>query len=157
MLHPGMSPSRIRKTAAARDAMPPPTRKTLVLAGSDLTPRDLGVLVILIESEEAQELFTDLMALYPDNANSFPDYQPHTTLAYLKKGAADKYIEKFFDSFVDSPVPIKHIEFENNGDISVFDPNTAQVKKIITATDLLTKKEAAIEPKTAYQRWLAGE
>jgi 2'-5' RNA ligase len=115
------------------------------------------VLVILIESEEAQELFSDLMALYPDNANSFPDYQPHTTLAYLKKGMADKYIEKYFDSFVDGPVPIKHLEFENNGDIAVFDPNSAQLKKTITAADLLTRKEAVLEPKTAYQRWLSGD
>jgi hypothetical protein len=115
------------------------------------------VLVILIESEEAQELFTDLMAMYPDNANSFPDYQPHTTLAYLKKGMADKYIEKFFDSFVDSPVPIKHLEFENNGDIVVFDPNSAQMKKVITAAELLTKKRAELEPKTAYERWVSGD
>ncbi len=37
MLQSGTSPLRIRKTAADRDAIPPPMRKTLVLVGSDLT------------------------------------------------------------------------------------------------------------------------
>lgn len=40
---------------------------------------------------------------YP-NSNSFPDYKPHVTIAYLKPGKANGYIEKFKD--------IKDIEVE---------------------------------------------
>jgi len=40
---------------------------------------------------------------YP-NSNSFPDYKPHVTIAYLKPGTAKKYIEMFKD--------IKDIEVE---------------------------------------------
>lgn len=87
------------------------------------------VLIIEIDSPEAHELFADLMQLYPDNANSFPDYHPHTCLAYMQKGKADKYIEKFGDAFVDPEVPIHHLEFEFNGEITEFDPNSAQVEK----------------------------
>ena len=38
------------------------------------------------------------------NSNSFPDYKPHVTIAYLKPGKAKEYIEKFKD--------IKDIEVE---------------------------------------------
>lgn len=45
---------------------------------------------------------TDLNKLNKDfskfpNTNKFPDYHPHCTIAYLKKGTAEKYIKKAND------------------------------------------------------------
>lgn len=36
------------------------------------------------------------LAKFP-HTNSFPDYVPHVTIAYLKKGTGEKYIQKFKD------------------------------------------------------------
>lgn len=61
---------------------------------------DYEVLIIkAVKSPELQALFDYLNEIYPDNANSFPDYVPHTTLAYVKKGTADKYIEAYPNKF----------------------------------------------------------
>lgn len=86
------------------------------------------VLIIEIDSPEAHELFADLNQLYQDNANSYPDYHPHTCLAYVKRGTADKYIEEFGEAFIDPSVPIHHLEFEFNDEITEFDPNSAQAE-----------------------------
>jgi 2'-5' RNA ligase len=36
------------------------------------------------------------LSVYP-HSNSFPDYHPHCTIAYLKSGTADKYIKEMKD------------------------------------------------------------
>lgn len=87
------------------------------------------VLFIEIDSPEAHELFADLTQFYPDNANKFPQYHPHTCLAYMQKGKADKYIEEYSEAFVDPAVPIHHLEFEFNGEITEFDPATASAEE----------------------------
>ena len=84
------------------------------------------VLIIKIESKECEELFADLNNLYPDNANSYPDYKPHTALAYVQRGKADSYIEEYGEAFVDPSVQISKIEFEFNGEVTQFDPMSAQ-------------------------------
>lgn len=83
------------------------------------------VLIIRVESPEGEELFHDFNNIYPDNANSYPDYEPHTTLAYVQKGKADKYIDKYGDIFVDDSVEINRIRFDFNGAATDFDPATA--------------------------------
>lgn len=80
------------------------------------------VLFIAIESDEAAELFRDFNQLYPDNANSHPNYKPHTTLAYLQKGMADKYIEQFGSAFVEQGVKIQWIRFAYNDNLQDFCP-----------------------------------
>jgi 2'-5' RNA ligase len=89
---------------------------------------DHDVLIIEIESEEAAELFRDFNNIYPDNTNSYPDYKAHTTLAYVKKGKADPYIEKFGEAFADPSVAIQWIRFDFNGREVDFDPSTGEVK-----------------------------
>lgn len=79
---------------------------------SDTNPYD--VLIIKVEkSQELQDLFDYCNETYPDNANSFPDYVPHTTIAYVKKGKASKYIDKFKDKFKGNK-DIDAIEFAFN-------------------------------------------
>lgn len=80
------------------------------------------VLLIKIQSEDLAELFRDFNQLYPDNANSYPNYIPHTTLAYLKKGMADKYIETFNSAFVEEGVELQWIRFDHNGNFLDFCP-----------------------------------
>lgn len=58
-------------------------------------PEDKPYDVLLIKVEPVPELvavFDFLNSIYPENANSFPDYVPHTTLAYVKKGTIQKYL-----------------------------------------------------------------
>jgi 2'-5' RNA ligase len=86
------------------------------------------VLVIKIESPEAHELFRDFNNIFPDNANSFPNFIPHTTLAYLQKGKADKYIEQFGEAFIEEAVDIEHIRFAFNEETTNFDPATGEIQ-----------------------------
>lgn len=88
---------------------------------------DYDVLLIQIKSQAAQELFTDFNNIYPDNANSYPNYVPHTTLAYLKKGAADSYIQTYGEAFQDPQVAIKWIRFSYNENQTDFLPATGEV------------------------------
>lgn len=84
------------------------------------------VLIIKIDSPAGQELFKDFNNIYPDSMNSYPEYIPHTTLAYLKKGTADKYIEEFSQAFVDGSVPIQWIRFSFNDDNTDFHPASGE-------------------------------
>ena len=79
---------------------------------SESNPFD--VLIIKVEkSQELQDLYDYCNETYPDNANSFPDYVPHTTIAYVKKGKAGKYIEQFKDQFTGIQ-EVEYIEFAFN-------------------------------------------
>lgn len=51
---------------------------------------DYDVLKVDIEGEDLRSLNTKLSKL--PNENSFPDYKPHMTIAYLKKGEGKKYV-----------------------------------------------------------------
>lgn len=53
------------------------------------------VLKFDIDSKDLGEL-NKTFAEYP-NTNKFPDYHPHMTIGYLKKGKADEYIKKLKD------------------------------------------------------------
>lgn len=88
---------------------------------------DYDVLIIEVKSEVAETLHHDFCNLYPDNADSHPVYQPHTTLAYLKKGLADKYIKKYGTAFQEMQVPIKWIRFDYNGNPVNFFPATGDL------------------------------
>jgi hypothetical protein len=86
---------------------------------SKFVPEDQPYEVLIIKAEkspELQSLFNYLNETYPDNANSFPDYVPHTTIAYVKKGTADKYIEAYPKKFKQE-VTDYVFEFEFNGKI----------------------------------------
>lgn len=83
---------------------------------SKFVPADQPYEVLIIKAEkspELQALFNYITKIYPDNTNSFPDYVPHTTIAYVKKGAADKYIEAYSNKFKQE-VTDYHFEFEFN-------------------------------------------
>jgi hypothetical protein len=86
---------------------------------SKFSPENEPYEVLIIKAEktpELQSLFEYLNETYPDNANSFPDYVPHTTIAYVKKGTADKYIDAYPDKFKQK-VTDYVFEFEFNGKI----------------------------------------
>lgn len=53
------------------------------------------VLKFEIISEELHRLREESIKLFP-NTQTFPNYKPHCTIAYLKRGAADKYINSDF-------------------------------------------------------------
>lgn len=95
---------------------------------SKFEAKEWDVLIIRVESSEGVELFRDFNNIYPDNANSFPDYEPHTTLAYVQKGRADKYIEKYGDIFIDDAVEISEIRFDFNGSVTNFNPVSGELK-----------------------------
>lgn len=52
--------------------------------------------VSVIPSEELLKLRADIVNKLSVTL-TFPDFNPHITLAYLKKGTADKYLERFCD------------------------------------------------------------
>lgn len=95
---------------------------------SKFEAEDHDVLIVQVESPEAQELFRDFNNIFPDNVNSWPDYRPHTTLAYLKKGMADKYIQEFGEAFVDETVPIRWIRFAFNDQETDFWPTSGELR-----------------------------
>ena len=55
-----------------------------------LSDKPYDVLKIPVISADIHKLH-ELIKLCTDNTVSFPDYHPHLTLAYVKKGAGDKY------------------------------------------------------------------
>jgi hypothetical protein len=54
-------------------------------------PEDYDVLKIDVDSPELHRLHY-LMEKELPNENKYPQYKPHVTIAYLKKGAAEKYV-----------------------------------------------------------------
>lgn len=52
--------------------------------------KDYDVLKVDVDSPQLHKLNGDLQKL--PNEQTFPDYHPHLTLAYLKKGEGDKYV-----------------------------------------------------------------
>lgn len=55
--------------------------------------KDYDVLKFELKSNELTKL-NKLLKKLPFTSN-FPDYKPHMTIAYLKKGCSDKYLEEF--------------------------------------------------------------
>jgi len=55
-------------------------------------PSDYDVLKFGVESEDMNKLNKQLKKL--PHTNSFPDYNPHCTIAYIKKGLGEKYVKK---------------------------------------------------------------
>lgn len=81
---------------------------------------EFDVLKINVDCDALKKAFDAMNKLYPDNANSFSNYSPHSTIAYLKKGKADKYIQKYSSKFIISKVPLEAFEFEFNENIYDF-------------------------------------
>jgi 2'-5' RNA ligase len=49
------------------------------------------------------------------HTSSFPDYHPHATIAYLKSGMGDKYIEKFKDlEYMAEPTVVEYSKAEGD-------------------------------------------
>jgi len=60
------------------------------------------VLKFDVESEDLQELNKKFKSL--PHTSTFPEYHPHVTIAYMKKGTCDKYIKKLNDK---EPIKVK--------------------------------------------------
>ena len=84
------------------------------------------VLIVKIKKTTViQDLFDYINEVYPDNDNSFPTYEPHTTIAYVKKGMADSYIESYGEWFTEE-APIRAIQFAFNNHKWDFDPKSGE-------------------------------
>jgi hypothetical protein len=71
------------------------------------TSPDYDVLKFDIKSDKKnptilQKINKELSKL--PNTNKFPDYHPHMTVAYIKKGIGQKYVDKFKDQEFDLPI-----------------------------------------------------
>lgn len=66
-----------------------------VLNISKFENEKFDVLKFAVESASLDKM-NEIMTFYP-HTNSFPDYNQHVTIAYLKKGTADKYLKELSD------------------------------------------------------------
>lgn len=84
------------------------------------------VLKFDVESEELftmNKIFTEMFEYTTD----YPDYHPHVTIAYLKKGTAKKYVDKF-DELINveglSEIRIKEYTYSSNKKKYIIDVNS---------------------------------
>ncbi len=52
---------------------------------------DQDVVIFAVESDDLTRLRDELDKAIPDNANTWPEYKPHMTIAYVAPGAGEKY------------------------------------------------------------------
>jgi len=74
------------------------------------TNKEFDVVKIEVESPELRKL-NKLLSDKCENSNSYPDYHPHVTIAYVKKGNAKKYIGN--KSFVGKTFKATEITFSS--------------------------------------------
>jgi hypothetical protein len=60
--------------------------------------KEYEVLVLEIKKDKFLERVNELLKELP-NTNEYPDYTPHITIAYLKKGTAEKYLSSNISGF----------------------------------------------------------
>jgi len=66
--------------------------------------KDYDVLKFNIDSKKLHEL--NRLAKSLPNTNEYPEYKPHMTIAYLKKGTGQKYINENFNIGIDNIIKI---------------------------------------------------
>lgn len=65
----------------------------IVVDGIDIFENeDYDVVKFNVKADGALQYLHDELSKFP-NSNSFPDYKPHITIAYVKKGSGKKYIK----------------------------------------------------------------
>ena len=64
---------------------------------SEFEKEKYDVLKLDVKSEDLHRLH-ELLKKETENTQSFPEYKPHLTLSYMKKGKGKKYIDLFSDS-----------------------------------------------------------
>lgn len=96
------------------DISKPTLNEIVILKGvSAFENDDCDVLKFDAESPALRDANKKLSG-YP-NSNSFPDYKPHVTIAYLKPGTAKKYIDMFKDIKDIEVEPVKIVYSRPNG------------------------------------------
>ena len=86
----------------------------LLDAISSFTNEEFDVLKFDIKSNDLSNLNADFKKL--PHTSKYPDYHPHATIAYLKKGLADKYIKKMKKVKPLETIPSKLLYSMPNGD-----------------------------------------
>jgi 2'-5' RNA ligase len=76
---------------------------------------DFDVVKFDVKCKELEKLNEKLSKL--PNEDSYPDYHPHLTLAYVKKGLGKKFVKK---NKTFSNVPINYIQYSDAGDKSYY-------------------------------------
>jgi N12 class adenine-specific DNA methylase/2'-5' RNA ligase len=113
-LHPGVSVDDVRRILADQ----PPIRVTFGNTASFPAGEDGAPLYISVDSPDLHRLNGMLSAVLP-HEDTFPEYTPHITVAYLRPDAVDKYVGE--------ATPITGQTTELNS-IAFSDPNGHQVE-----------------------------
>jgi 2'-5' RNA ligase len=74
------------------------------------TDPSFDVIKLGVESQDLHDMNEALVEEFPDNANTFPNYVPHVTLAYVKKGLGKGILERVAGDSLDLTVPVERIE-----------------------------------------------
>jgi len=106
------------------------------------TGKDYDVLIVKVSSPELHDL-NSWIAERLEHTDTWPDYKPHATIAYLKKGLAKKYVEAF--GSLDIPFEVNHVVFSN-------------VNRVKSLCDLHQPNyvEYSAPPITFHYQWTAG-
>jgi 2'-5' RNA ligase len=121
---------------------------------------DYDVVIFALESESLSALRDKLDQL--PNANEWPDYRPHMTVAYVQKGLGEKYKKSLQSDIINARFKIDKLEFSGaDGDVATVDlssgsPNlddsSVTEETPLFGTDLLEgpelgeRVEAALQP-----------
>lgn len=81
---------------------------------SSFNNEKFDVLKYDVESEDLHKLNKEFKTL--PHTDTFPDYHPHATIAYLKKGKAEKYIKILNDKKAISVEPDKIVYSKTDGE-----------------------------------------
>lgn len=99
------------------------------VSGVDLFQNDdYDVVIFAVDSEDLQGLRQQLDQAIPDNMNSYPDYKPHMTIAYVMPGMGEKY-KDMESELIGREFDLDALEFSGtqDGDVERVDLNPAVV------------------------------
>lgn len=85
------------------------------------------VLKLSVISPKLEELHYKIAGVIPNPGNKFPEYKPHITIAYLKKGEGMMYDNNM--AFEGQIVKFNELSFSNNGGEKTVIPLTGSFKK----------------------------
>lgn len=104
--------------------------------------KDYDVVVLRVESPRLRELNAKIAATVP-NVETQPEYKPHITLGYVKKGAGAKYVDSI-TGLEGKTIQLDEIDFANRSGEKV--PLGLGLNKSQEMVNALPNREAGREP-----------